>query len=63
MPPIYTYKCPNCGAEREELRAMDDRNKDRPWCGSSEGCKQMELVTNPVAGIVRNPAAGPRRSK
>lgn len=62
--PFYTYKCPRCDAEREELREMDARNWDRPWCNNHDDVKiVMELVTNPVAGIVRNPAAGPRRSK
>ena len=61
--PWYVYKCPRCGAETEEMRPMDDRNKDRPWCNGSQWCERMELVTAPVPGIVRNPAAGPRRSK
>lgn len=61
--PFYTYECPCCGAKTEEMRPMDDANRNLPWCSSSQWCKQMELVIAPVPGIVRNPAAGPRRSK
>lgn len=61
--PFYTYACPKCGAEREEMREMDDRNKDRPVCDNGDVPCVMDLVLAPVPGIVRNPAAGPRRSK
>ena len=61
--PFYIYKCPRCDAEREEMRPMDDRNKDRPVCYNGDVPCTMELVTAPVPGFVRNPAAGPRRSK
>ena len=75
--PFYTYKCPRCDAEREEMRPMDDRNKDRPVCENGDASHYvgqpgglpagpvpcvMDLVIAPVPGIVRNPAAGPRRS-
>lgn len=61
--PFYTYKCPLCDAEREELRLLDNRDLDKPRCTNHDIPFAMERVTNPVAGIVRNPAAGPRRNK
>ncbi len=61
--PVYQYRCPLCDAEREEIRAMDDRKKDLPFCTNHDAPTRMELLTAPVTGIVRNPAAGPRRSK
>ena len=60
--PFYTYKCPLCDAEVEEMREMDDRRTNPPMCYNAETPIRMELVTNPVAGIVKNPAV-PRRSK
>lgn len=63
MPPFYTYRCPRCDAEREELRDMDDRNKDRPECTNHDVPVRMELELTPVPGFVRNPAAGPRRTR
>lgn len=38
---------------------MDDRNKDLPLCYNGDVPCEMEPVTTPVAGYVRNPAAGP----
>jgi putative FmdB family regulatory protein len=61
--PIYKYACPRCGAEAEEMRPMDDANRDRPICHNGDVPMVMDLVIAPVPGIVRNPAAGPRRSK
>ncbi len=62
MPPFFTYKCPRCDAETTELRPADDRNKDLPLCYNGDVPCEMELVTTPVAGYVRNPAV-PKRSK
>jgi putative FmdB family regulatory protein len=63
MPPFYKYACPRCGAEVEEMRPMDDANRDRPICENGDVPMVMDLVIAPVPGIVRNPAAGPRRQK
>jgi predicted nucleic acid-binding Zn ribbon protein len=63
MPPFYLYRCPRCDAEVEEMRPMDDANRDRPICENGDVPMVMDLVIAPVPGIVRNPAAGPRRSK
>ncbi len=41
---------------------MDDRNKDLPLCYNGDVPCEMEPVTTPVAGYVRNPAV-PKRSK
>ncbi len=62
MSPFYLYFCPRCDAETEELRAMDDRNRDLPLCYNHDVPAEMELTTTPVAGYVRNPAV-PKRSK
>ncbi len=66
--PFYLYKCPRCDAEREEMRSMDDRNRNLPLCAATRLCYngdvpcEMELVTTPVAGYVRNPAV-PKRPR
>ncbi len=59
MPPFFTYKCPRCDAETTELRAMDDRERNLPICYNGDVPCTMEPVITPVAGYVRNPAAGP----
>ena len=61
--PWYVYACPRCGATAEELRPMDDAKKNPPVCYMGDVPIDMQLVITPVPGIVRNPAAGPRRSK
>ena len=67
MPPFYTYECPWCKATVEEMRPMDEAKTNRPVCAAPEHgfdvLPTMELVIQPVAGVVRNPAAGPRRSR
>ncbi len=63
MPPLYVYRCPRCGAETEEMRPMDDRNINLPVCGNGDIPCAMEPVITPVPGVVRNPAAGPKRQK
>ncbi len=60
--PFYTYRCPRCGAETEEMRPMDDRNVERPLCENGDVPMVMDLVIAPVPGIVRNPAV-PKRQK
>ncbi len=62
MPPFYLYRCPRCDAETEEMRPMDDRNKDLPLCYNGDVPCEMELVTTPVAGYVKNPAV-PRKQR
>lgn len=61
--PFFTYECPRCGARTEELRSMDDAKSNPPVCYQGDVPVDMKLVIAPVPGIVRNPAAGPRRSK
>ena len=61
--PWYLYACPRCGVETEEMRPMDDRNTNLPVCYNGDVPIDMEPVITPVAGVVRNPAAGPKRSK
>ena len=60
--PFYTYRCPRCGAEAEELRPMDDAKINPPVCYMGDVPIDMQLVITPVAGVVRNPAVS-RRSK
>lgn len=53
MPPLYQYKCPNCGRQQEDIRCVADR-QDAPQC---HRCKQQTiLLISPVAGVVKNPA-------
>ena len=59
--PLYTYQCPNCGAQRNEMRTVEDRNNGSRCYRS---CKaKMVLVITPVAGIVKNPAVPKGKSK
>lgn len=60
--PVYEYACPNCEAQRNDIRAVAER-KDGPFCGGSDcfGIK-MELILSPTPGIVKDPAV-PRSNK
>ena len=61
--PWYVYACPRCGATAEELRPMDDAKINPPVCYNGDVPIDMQLVVSAVPGVVRNPAAGPRKSK
>lgn len=57
--PLYEYEC-KCGAGKAEMRTVPERN-EVPNC---DRClAPMALIVSPVAGIVKNPAAGPRKPK
>jgi putative FmdB family regulatory protein len=59
MSPIYQYKCVDCGAVREEIRCVADRDRKINClvCGTPARREQT-----PVTGVVKNPAV-PRRNK
>ena len=59
--PLYTYFCEDCDRTRHEMRLMAEREqKPLPMC---EGCdEEMDLIiSGPPMGIVKNPAAGPKK--
>lgn len=58
--PLYEYYCLLCDNTRVEMRLMIERDlKPLPAC---ERCKkEMQAAMSPVAGYVRNPAAGHTR--
>lgn len=41
--PLYTYKCPNCGAEETEFNKVDERHTLAPTC-----CEPMNLKIMPT---------------
>ena len=56
--PAYVYHCQKCDWERSEVRKMSER-EPTPAC---HGCgREMKQILSPVAGYVKNPAAGPTR--
>lgn len=60
--PLYTYQCPWCNHQMERTRPIEERHAfllcDNP---KHKKTRPMRLVIQPVAGIVRNPAAPRRR--
>lgn len=57
--PFYEYACFN-GHLVAEMRRVKNRKKPLQ-CKRCDG--KMKLVLSPVAGVVRDPAAGPRKTK
>lgn len=65
--PTYTYRCYACGAEIDDTRPMEDRNKDGPRCRNNflhpfRAPVVTTRVLSATPGIVRNPAV-PRKGK
>lgn len=69
--PLYQYRCVACLATAEAVRKVTNRHRG-PLCRHPArpgdelpvlvpGPNYMRLEIVPVPGIVRNPAAGPRR--
>lgn len=56
--PIYTYECPS-GHVEDRIRCMADTRSVK--CATCR--KKMKRVLKPPQVIVKNPAAGPRRSR
>lgn len=57
--PIYEYACAN-GHLTTDFRPV--RSRKRPLqCKRCDG--KMKLVLSPVVGVVKDPAAGPRRQR
>jgi putative FmdB family regulatory protein len=59
--PLYTFQCPNCGAQREEMRTVEERGKGERCYRSCQAT--MRLVVTPVAGYVKDPAAPKSRKR
>lgn len=59
--PLYAYKCPRCGAEKQDIRRVDERTRG-PMCTRLYCRTEMQLQVSPVAGFVKDPAV-PRRPK
>lgn len=65
--PLYVFECPACGRTEEVLRTMDCRDRSPPVCTVNRHIHPlrsqvvMVRIVTPVAGFVRNPAAGPKR--
>lgn len=49
--PLYTYRCAECGAERDEFNRIDDRHASAPSCAAC--AVQMAMVISPVRGSVQ----------
>jgi putative FmdB family regulatory protein len=57
--PYYTYQCRGCGNLQSDVRLIDERH-DAPKCHKCKG--ETGLVVDPVRGIVKDPAGGPRNN-
>ena len=49
--PIYAYKCPDCGADRDAFNSIDERHTSAPNCATC--AVQMTMVISPVRGTVK----------
>ncbi len=62
--PRYVYRCKadGCGLHVELVRPIEDRSKVKGLsCGKPGHKGLLKLQVQAVPGIVKNPAAGPRR--
>lgn len=51
--PIYAYKCPQCGSEKDDFNRIDDRHTNAPACACGT---QMAMQFTPVRGSVQQDA-------